>query len=117
MNHNQIIEIFAKYTGHIIAIVCLFQIYLIYYTKRREFFTGLKGKDLTWQLLEISGIGWYMLFPMLVVADILGLHASSIVWGSMDFIYVANLGMKRLDKYIELKESKPNTQKNEQETH
>lgn len=98
-----ILEIAAKYAGHLIAIFCLIQIYFIYYIKRNEFFTDLRGKDIKWQLLEISAIAWYMLFPMLVVVNLFGLHVDSLVWGSMDFIYIANLGMKRADKYIESK--------------
>lgn len=103
MTHHQIIETIAKYLGHIIAIVCILQIYVIYYIKRNEFFQGLRGRDLTWQLLEISGIGWYLLFPMLVVTDLFGLHADTKVWASMDTIYVANLGFKTFQKHLDLK--------------
>jgi hypothetical protein len=109
-----LLEVVAKYIGHIIAIICLLQIYVVYYIKRNEFFTSLRGKDLSWQLLEISAIAWYMLFPMLVVVNLFGLHVDAIIWGSMDFIYVANLGMKRADKYIESKYPK-NEDKNNKE--
>lgn len=106
MNAKEWIEIVAKYLGHIIAIVCLVQIYIIYYVKRKEFFTDLRGKDTMWQLVEISAISWYILFPTLVVCSLLGVNVEGTVWGVMDSVYLFNLGAKRYDKYLDLKYGK-----------
>lgn len=120
MEHKELIETVAKYLGHIIALICLAQIYIIYWIKRNEFLNSLRGKDLTWQLLEISGVGWYMLFPTLVIVSLLGLNVTTEVWASMDFIYTANLGFKRFDKYLEHKypknESPDNKENKKDET-
>lgn len=99
----EILEIIAKYLGHIIAFVCIVQIYIIYYIKRHEFFTDLRGKDLKWQLIEISAISWYILFPALVVVSILGIDINIKVWGAMDTVYLMNLGFKRYDTYLKHK--------------
>jgi hypothetical protein len=109
MSHREVIEIIAKYIGHIIAVASLVHLYLIYYSKRHEFFTDLRGKDLRWQLLEISAIGWYILFPMLVVVSLFGLNVTTEVWASMDFVYAMNLGLKKYEQYLGHKFNKPTT--------
>lgn len=102
----------AREIGYGIALFCLLQIYIIGYIKRKEFFEDIKGRDGKWQLVEVSAILWYFLFPMVVIVNICGVEVEPSVWLSLDGIYVANLTAIKAGDYINLRwgdKSKPDS--------
>lgn len=77
----------------------------------------LRGKDLHWQFIELSGIVWLVLFPVVIVASMFGIQVQSGVWASMDAIYFMNLGGKIGQKWLDGKnkaKEKPEEKTNEQ---
>ncbi len=93
------------FLGYILAILSLGMIYWLYYVKREEVLPDLRGKDKIWQIIELSSVAWLILMPMMVVCDLLGVHASTTVWTSMDTIYLISVGGKMGFKYMENKNS------------
>lgn len=87
--------------GHFIALFALAQIYVIMFIRRKEVLDDLRGKDLVWQFLELSGIVWLVLFPAMVVIAIFGVDIPVGVWSTMDIVYFINVLGKRADKLIE----------------
>lgn len=88
-------------TGYILAILSLGIIYWLYFSKRTEVLPDLRGKDKTWQIIELASIIWLILMPMLVVCDLLGVVANTQVWASLDAIYFISVGGKMGLKYLE----------------
>jgi hypothetical protein len=93
----------VKLIGYLLGIIALIQIFIIFFVLRKNIIIDLRGKDLFWQLKELSAIIWLILFPILCIADIMGAQASDHVWTTFDFIYIANLGSSNLDNYINKK--------------
>ncbi len=99
----------AILTGYILALMSLIIIYWLYFIKRSEVIPDLRGKDKTWQIIELASIIWLIIMPMMVVADLLGVHATSQVWASMDAIYFISVGGKLGFKHLENKKELENT--------
>lgn len=91
--------------GYILSVVSLGIIYYFYYYKRNEVLPDLRGIDKQWQVIELASLIWLVLLPLLVVCDLLGIHASTPVWASMDAIYFISVGGKVGMKYLESKNS------------
>jgi len=91
--------------GYALALFSLGALYSMMFLHRKNVLADLRGKDLTWQILELSAIIWMVLMPMMVVCDLLGVHASTAVWTSMDAIYLINVGGKVTSKYFESRKS------------
>jgi len=87
-------------TGYTLAILSLGIIYWLYFYKRHEVMPDLRGKDKTWQIIELASIIWLILLPMLVVCDLLGVEANTQVWASMDAIYFISVGGKMGMHYL-----------------
>lgn len=100
----------AKLIGYLLGIIALIQIFIIFFVLRKNIISDIKGKDLIWQLKELSALSWLVLFPILCIADILGASASDHVWTSIDLIYIANLGSSNLDNYVNRRYSGNNTE-------
>lgn len=92
--------------GYLICIVCLVQIFAIFFSERKNIVLDLRGKDKIWQFIELSGIIWLVLFPCTVIASLLGVHVDIGVWTTMDAIYFMNLGGKISQKWIDTKSTK-----------
>jgi TRAP-type uncharacterized transport system fused permease subunit len=88
-------------SGYVLAVFSLVVLYTMYYINRKQVLTDLRGKDLLWQFVELTAIVWLILLPVMVVCDLLGVHASAAVWTSMDAIYLINVGGKVTSKYFE----------------
>ena len=97
---NETLPIFI---GYFLAILSLIVIYFLYFYKKEEVLPDLRGKDKMWQIIELSSIVWLILMPMLVVCDLLGIHATTPVWVSMDTIYLISVGGKLGFKHLENK--------------
>ena len=95
-------------TGYILAILSLGIIYWLYFYKRHEVMPDLRGKDKTWQIIELASVIWLILLPMLVVCDLLGVEANTQVWASMDAIYFISVGGKMGMHYLTSKNAKNN---------
>lgn len=93
----------SKLVGYVIAILALVQLFVIFFLERKKIIEDLRGKDLKWQFLELSGIAWLVLFPTVVICDLLGVHMDAFAWASMDFIYAAGIAGKGHAKLIEMK--------------
>jgi len=93
-------------TGYTLAILSLGIIYWLYFYKRHEVMPDLRGKDKTWQIIELASIIWLILLPMLVVCDLLGVEANTQVWASMDAIYFISVGGKMGMHYLTSKNAK-----------
>lgn len=87
--------------GYALALFSLGVLYSMMFLHRKTVLADLRGKDLMWQILELSAIIWMILMPTMVVCDLLGVHASTAVWTSMDAIYLINVGGKITSKYFE----------------
>lgn len=87
--------------GYSLALFSLGALYSMMFLHRRNVLADLRGKDMTWQILELSAIVWMVLMPTMVVCDLLGLHATTEAWTSMDAIYLINVGGKVTSKYFE----------------
>jgi hypothetical protein len=92
-----------RFIGFVLAIIALIQLFVIFFVNRKNITTDLRGKDLTWQFAELSGIAWLVLFPVLVVCDLFGVQAAPVVWASMDTIYLINVMGRSANKFIETK--------------
>ncbi len=89
--------------GYLICIVCLIQIFAVFFSERGNIILDLRGKDKIWQFIELSGIIWLVLFPCTVIASLLGVHVEVGVWTTMDAIYFMNLGGKISKQWIDSK--------------
>lgn len=87
-------------TGYALAILSLGIIYWLYFHKRHEVLPDLRGKDKSWQIIELASIIWLVLLPVLVVCDLLGVEASTQAWASMDAIYFISVGGKMGLQYL-----------------
>lgn len=87
--------------GYLLAIVSLTMLYGMMFLNRKPVMEDLRGKDKMWQFVELTAIIWMLLMPMMVVCDLLGVHASNSVWTSMDAIYLINVGGKVTSKYFD----------------
>lgn len=99
----------------VLGIIGLFQIYIMFFFERKNIISGLKGKDLRWQFVELSGIVWLVMFPILLVASLLGNSLLPHEWLSIDFLYAANLGSRNLDNWIKNKYARQSEDTKEQE--
>ncbi len=89
--------------GYVISIICLIQIFVIFFSERKNIILDLRGRDKIWQFIELSSIVWLTLFPCVVVASLLGVHVDMGVWTTMDAIYFMNLGGKISSKWMDNK--------------
>jgi hypothetical protein len=89
--------------GYLLAIVSLAMLYGMMFLNRKPVMEDLRGKDKMWQFVELTAIIWMLLMPMMVVCDLLGVHASNSVWTSMDAIYLINVGGKVTSKYFDVR--------------
>lgn len=87
--------------GYAIAICMLVNIMIATFLHRKSITGGLKGEDGKWQFIEWAQLIWTILFPGLVICDLLGVHASLNVWTSMDAVYLISVGGKVGSKYFE----------------
>lgn len=87
--------------GYALAIFSIVALYSMMFMHRKNVLLDLRGEDGRWQFVELTAIIWMILMPMMVVCDLLGLHASTAVWTSMDAIYLINVGGKLTSKYFE----------------
>lgn len=96
----------------ILCIAGLVQIFIIFFIERTSIVKDLKGKDKIWQFIELTGIVWLVLFPIVVVCGIIlaikGTRIPVEVWASMDAIYFMNLGGRFGKQYLDKRtEEKP----------
>lgn len=90
-----------KLTGLIaeaVAYFLLFGMVLTYFLftwwNKKELLIGIKGKNEKLDTPEIVVIYWLIAFPFIVAGDFfLNLEASAYLWGSMDVILLAALGI------------------------
>ena len=87
--------------GYLLAILSIVALYTIMFVGRKRVLDDLRGKDKMWQFVELTAIIWMILMPTMVICDLLGVHASTYVWTSMDAIYLINVGGKVTSKYFE----------------
>jgi hypothetical protein len=80
----------------IIVLLSAGWLYLVTLTRGKEVWRDLKGKDGTWQFIEVTGIMWLTFFPVMVVVEMLGEHLSGALWVSFDTIFIALIGGKKL---------------------
>lgn len=98
--------IYLKYIGYFLGVVSLGLWYwLLFVKERKNVLEQLKGEDLRWQVIELSGLMWLIIMPACVVADMLGAHIQNMVWGAMDTVYLINVGGKA---YLERLKAKKN---------
>lgn len=92
--------------GYGLAVFSLFALYVMMFQRRNQVLSDLIGEDGKWNFVELTAIIWMILMPMMVVCDLLGVHASTSVWTSMDAIYLINVGGKITSRYFESKREK-----------
>lgn len=91
--------------GYALAILSLAMIYVMMFVNRKPVLEDLRGADGHWQILELSAILWMILMPVMVICDLLGVHASNSAWTTMDAIYLINVGGKVSTKYFNTRKS------------
>ena len=92
--------------AYILAILAIIQLFFVFFFNRKDIMHDLRGKDMMWQFLELSGIVWLVVFPVVVVVDILGVEIHSHTWTALELVYFMNLGAKASHKYIDQKFNK-----------
>lgn len=92
---------YLKLVGYGITIFSFIQIMMLAFLRRGEFLSDLRGIDSKWQLVEFAAVIWCIIFPTVIVVDILGVHIGPEIWLSLDALFMANLGKKSFDKYVE----------------
>lgn len=113
MTFTEITNDIPLFLAYLICIACLVQLFIIFFVHRKTIMVDLRGKDLHWQFIELSGIVWLVLFPVVVVSSMFGLQIQTGVWASMDAVYFMNLGGKIGHKWLDSKnkeKEKPNEQ-------
>lgn len=108
MDIQELITDIPKLLAFVICIVSLVQLFIIFFIDRKVIKEDLRGKDKMWQFLELSGVVWLVLFPVVVICSLLGLEVATGVWASMDVIYFMNLGGKLSNKWLDNKQTKSN---------
>jgi len=101
MNFEALLNDAPRLLAYVICIACLVQLFFIFYLERKDIVIGLKGKDLMWQFLELSGVAWLVLFPTVVIVSLLGVDVPVGAWTSMDAVYFMNLGGKISHKWMD----------------
>lgn len=101
MTLDQLIQDIPKLLAYFLCIICLVQLFFIFFIQREDIMKGLKGKDKMWQFLELSGIVWLVLFPIVVVCSLLGIAVESYLWTTLDAVYFMNLGGKMGNKWLD----------------
>lgn len=98
--------------GYGIACGCLIQIFIFFV--RNRVLPDLRGKDRSWQFLEVSGVVWLYLFPALAVSSLFGLEVPTGVWSTMDIVYFINILGRNANRLIEARFGIPPEQKENQ---
>jgi hypothetical protein len=93
--------------GYGLAVFSLIMLYLMMFVHKNHVLEDLRGPDKMWQFIELTAIIWMILMPMMVVCDLLGVHATNSVWTSMDAIYLINVGGKVTSKYFDSRKDAP----------
>lgn len=96
----------AQYIGYAICIACLVQLFIIFFIERKNIIKDLRGKDLTWQFLELSGIVWLVMFPATGACALMGVNVPTGWWASLDALYFMNVGSKMGHKWLDNKKPK-----------
>lgn len=113
MTGQELINDIPKLLAYIICLVCLIQLFAIFYSNKKDIVKELKGSDEKWQFLELTGIAWLVIFPCVVICSLLGLEVSVGVWASLDAIYFMNIGGKMGHKWLDNKNGSHKTNKDE----
>lgn len=121
MGINEIVSNIPILAACILCFLGLVQITILGYKHKGNILEDLRGKDKIWQFVELTGVIWLILFPVVVVAGVLlaigGYEIPTAIWATMDFVYAANLGGKFGKDWLNKKhneEKKENTTINEQ---
>lgn len=101
LEHILSIDVLPKYIGYVITIFCLLQLFIFFFINRKHIAVDLRGRDLTWQFLELSAVVWLVLFPAAVVSEVFSNSLGSAAWSSLDAVYFMNVGGKLGMKYLE----------------
>lgn len=90
----------------IFAIISILFYIIVSFRSGKSITDGLKGDNGKWDPPEVIIFFTITLFVVAVMADIfVNLHASPLVWGSIDFIIVGTLGYKA---HKNVQDKKPN---------
>jgi hypothetical protein len=73
---------------------------------REEVMADLRGPDKQWQIIELSAVMWWLIFPSVIAASMLGVDVPTGVWTSLDTVYGVNILGKA---YLKGKEQQTNT--------
>jgi hypothetical protein len=100
----------------ILSIAALGFLFIIFTVERERIRVGLSGTDITWQFLELAGIVWLVMFPLLVVSSLLGNHADKEAWSALEIICGVSVAGKGYYKYVD-KDKKTQSSSYERTTH
>lgn len=95
---DQVTAILPHEAAQLVAYV-LFGVGIIYllvfsFTEGKSIKEGFKGKDKAWQFIEASGYIWMIIFSLTALLDVIGFHASTQLWASLDAIFLVAAGAK-----------------------
>jgi len=91
---------------YILAITALGFLFIIFFTERHDIRVGLKGKDFAWQFLELTGVVWLVMFPLLIISSLLGNHADREAWNALEIIFGIGVAGKGYYKYVDKPKNK-----------
>lgn len=103
MTIQELIADIPKLLAYALCIVSLLHLFIIFFSERKTINVDLRGKDKIWQLVELSGIVWLVMFPIVIVVSLLGIQVQTGVWISLDTIYFMNLGGKLGQQWLSTK--------------
>ena len=92
--------------AYMICIAGLVQLFVIFFLQRNHIVADLRGKDLKWQFLELTGLMWLVIFPTTFIAATLGAHVSSDQWSALEAVYFMNVGGKIGHKWMDQRGTK-----------
>lgn len=89
--------------AYIIALASLVQLFIIFFVQRKDIMLSLKGEDGKWQFLELSGLVWLVIFPVVIIVDIFGIEVHDHTWSAMELVYFMNLSGKIGHRFLDKK--------------
>jgi hypothetical protein len=97
--------------AYVIVIGMLISVTFVKFVMRKEVLPDLRGKDGRWQIIELSAVLWWLIFPTVIAVSLLGIDVATGVWSSLDTIYMINVGGKIYINHL-LTKSQSNTNVN-----
>jgi amino acid transporter len=97
--------------AYFIAIFTLILLLIIHTVDRKDISLGLKGENGRWEIPELAGRVWLIVFVSVIVISILGVSVDDKIWWSLDTVFgIITIGKS----YVRAKELEHSKDKSEE---